>query len=138
MAIIKWNPFREIERFFEEDLIPMVPTFFTSSDFPVDIYEEDNNLVVEVALAGVQPENVEVKVEDNRLKIQGKVEEKKETKEENYWRREIRRGNFQKIITLPYQVEADKANAQFKDGMLKIVLPKKGEEEKGISIPINK
>jgi len=131
MAIIRWDPFREIEKFFSEEFFPALVPTFKLSDLPVDIYETDKELVVEVGLPGFKPEDIKVKVEEDYLVVEGKKEEKKETKEENYYRREIRKGSFKKVIPLPYTIDADKAKAKLEEGILKIVFPKPEKEEKG-------
>jgi len=136
MAIIKWDPFKEIEKLFSEEFFPALVPTFTVSSVPVDIYETDKELVVEVGLPGLKPEDVKVVVEDDRLIIEGKKEEKKEVKEENYYRKEIRRGAFRKVVYLPYVVNEDKAKAKMENGILKIVFPKEEKEEKGKEIKI--
>lgn len=135
MAIIKWDPFREIERIFSEDFFPALFPTFKISDLPVDIYETDKELVVEVGIPGFKSEDVKVKVEDNYLTIEGKKEEKKEEKEGSYFRKEIRRGSFKKVISLPYSVNPDEAKAKIENGILRIVFPKQ-EVEKGKEIKI--
>ena len=127
---IKWRPFKELERpfhlpdpFEEEEWVPFVPAF-RPEEPAVDIYQDKNNLYVEVPLVGIKPENVEVSIEDNILTIQGKVEEKKEVKEKDYLRREIRKGNFRRVIKLPVEVKGHKAEAESANGMLKITIPK--------------
>lgn len=124
MAIIPWEPFRGMERFFEdEDWLPVVP-FRNIKGAEVDVYETDKDVVVEMPLAGVKPEDVEINVEDNVLTAKGETKEEKEEKKRNYWRKEIRRGAFERVVTLPVEVKADKAAAECENGMLKIVLPK--------------
>ncbi len=128
---IKWRQFRELERphhlpeIFgeEEEWVPFVPTF-RAEEPAVDIYQDRDNLYVEVSLAGVKPEEVEISIEDNILTIQGKTEEKKETKEKDYLRKEIRKGAFRRVIKLPVEVKGDRAIAESLSGMLKITIPK--------------
>jgi HSP20 family protein len=128
---IKWRQFRELEkRPFElpdigeeSEWVPFMPAF-RPEEPAVDIYQDRNNLYVEVSLVGVKPENVEVSIEDNILTIQGKAEEKKEIKEKDYLRKEIRRGTFRRVIKLPVEVKGDKALAESAGGMLKITIPK--------------
>jgi len=131
---IKWRQFKELERgpnfpnspdMFRqgEEWIPFVPTFQPEEPI-VDIYQDKNNLYVDVSLSGIKPDNVEISIEDNVLTIQGKGEEKKEIKEKDYLRREIRKGSFRRVIKLPIDVKDSKASAESKDGMLKITIPK--------------
>lgn len=124
MAIIPWEPFQDLEKFFEdEDLFPVIP--LRKSGFPaVDVSEDEKNVYVEMPLAGVKPSDVEISVEDNILTAKGKIEEEKEEKKKNYWMKEIRKGAFERVVTLPTEVKAEKAATELKNGMLKITLPK--------------
>ena len=133
---IKWKPFRELEKpfknpdFYEEeddngrgDWVPFVPTF--KSDEPaVDIYQDKKNLYVELPLGPVDPENVEVYVEDGILSVKGRKKKKKEVQEKDFFRKEISRGGFQRNIKLPVEVREDKTVAESEKGMLKITMPK--------------
>ncbi|HOK35095.1 MAG TPA: Hsp20/alpha crystallin family protein [Candidatus Pacearchaeota archaeon] len=124
MAIIPWEPFQDLEKFFEdEDFFPVIP--LRRGGFPaVDVSEDENSVYVEMPLAGVKPTDVEISVEDNILNVKGKIEEEKEEKKKNYWMKEIRKGAFERAVTLPTEVKAEKATAESKNGMLKITLPK--------------
>ncbi len=125
MAIIPWEPFRDLDKFFEdEDFFPVIP--MRRTDFPaVDIAEDEKNVYVEMPVAGVKPSDVEISVEDEVLTVKGKTEEEKEEKKKNYWKREIRKGEFERAVLLPSEVKAQQAKAEFKNGMLKVTLPKK-------------
>jgi HSP20 family protein len=131
--IRRWEPFREfIERFFEEDF-----DFSISPRLATDVYETDKDLVVEMQVPGFKKEDIKVSFQDDYLKVEGKAEEEKEEKEKNYWRKEIRRGSFVRVIPLPKKVDPRKAKANFKDGVLKISLPKIEEiKETGEEIKI--
>jgi len=101
------------------------------------IYQDKDNLYVEIPLVGVKPENVEVSIEDNILTISGKSEDKKEIKEKDYIRKEIRQGEFRRVIKLPVEVKEDKAAAETVSGLLKITIPKTNKTiSKGKRIPI--
>ena len=131
--IRRWEPFKEfIEKFFEEDL-----DFSISPRLATDVYETDKDLVVEMQVPGFKKEDIKVSFQDDYLKVEGKAEEEKEEKEKNYWRKEIRRGSFVRVIPLPKKVDPKKAKASFKDGILKISLPKIEEiKEAGEEIKI--
>jgi HSP20 family protein len=127
---IKWRPFRELERpfqlpdvFEEDEWVPFVPTF-RAEEPALDIYQDKNNLYVEVPLVGIRPKDVEISIEDNVLTIQGKTEDRKEIKEKDYLRKEIRRGSFRRVIKLPVEVKGNKAKAESSEGILKITIPK--------------
>jgi len=116
----RWEPFKELfEKFFEEDWeLSFSPRLAT------DVYETDKDLVVEMQAPGYSKENIKISFQDDYLKVEGKAEETKEEKEKNYWRKEIRKGSFVRVVPLPLKVDPKKAKASFKDGILKISLPK--------------
>lgn len=128
MALIKWDPFSlepfDIDRYFEE--FPSLISERTSGLITpaVDIYETKDSVVIESPLAGVKPEDVEVSVKENTLLIKGKTEEKKEVKDEDYFRREVKSGSIFRAVSLPTKVIAEKAQASSENGMLKVVIPK--------------
>lgn len=121
-GIIQWSPMRDLNRFFEEDM-------WEGSDFTpaVDVYQDKDNVIVETPLAGVDPEKVEISVENDVLTISGSTEEKKEVKREDYYRKEVRSGSFSRSVILPMSVKADMAEAHSEKGMLKIIIPKADE-----------
>lgn len=127
MALIKWTPF--LEPF--EDMDKMFSEFMPSARgmqagfMPaVDVYEDKNNVIVETQLAGVDPEKVDISVENDVLSIKGESEKKSEVEEKNYYRKEIRRGSFYRSVPLPAHVVGEKASASAEDGVLKVVIPK--------------
>ena len=123
MAIIKWEPFGDIDRFFEEDfLMPAFPKM--KADLAIDIYEKDNNIIAEMQVPGVDPKDIDVSVEDGYLKISGSRKEEKEEKKKNYYRKEIKKGSFERAVRLPAEVLGEKAEADYKDGMIIITIPK--------------
>ena len=80
--------------------------------------------------AGVDPDKIDITLEDNYLKISGVREEKKEEKGKNYYTKQISRGSFQKVVPLEYEVEEDKIEAEMENGVLKIEMPIKNFKEK--------
>ncbi len=131
-GIIHWSPMRDLNRFFEDEM-------FEGADFvpAVDVYQDKDNVIVETPLAGVNPENVDISVENDVLTISGSTEEKKEVKREDYYRKEVRSGSFSRSIILPMAVKSDKAEAHSSKGMLKIIIPKADEvKPKKISVKI--
>jgi HSP20 family protein len=93
----------------------------------LDVYETPEELVVRAAIPGVEPKDVEISVEEDVLTIRGESRKEEEVKEENYLRRELRFGSFQRSLRLPPTVEPEKATATFENGVLKLSLPKKPE-----------
>lgn len=121
-GIIQWSPMRDLNRFFEDDM-------WEGADFvpAMDIYQDKDNVIVETPLAGVDPEKVDISVENDVLTISGCTEEKKEVKREDYYRKEVRAGSFSRSVILPMAVKADMAEAHSEKGMLKIIIPKADE-----------
>lgn len=124
MALIPWRPLSDWERFFEEDwFLPLIP--ISEKIKPaMDLYETDKEVIAELDLPGFDPEKIEISVEDGVLKVTGEMEEKKEEKEKGYWRKEIKRGSFERMVRLPVEVKEDKIEATYDKGILKIVMPK--------------
>jgi len=92
--------------------------------FPkVDIVDHNNEVEVHAALPGVKKEDVDVSVNNHTITIRATIKEDKK-EEGKYFRREIIRGEFQRTLTLPENVESDNAKASFKDGILKVTIPK--------------
>jgi len=128
MAIVKWEPFGELDRFFDE--FP-ASGFGHMGDMAVDMYEDGNNIIAEMSVPGIEPDKVEVTVEGNYLRIVGKREEEKEKKTKRFYSKEIRRGSFERALRLPDPVNEAKVAAEYKDGVLKVILPKLGEKKSG-------
>jgi HSP20 family protein len=106
---------------------------------PVDIYETENDIVLKAELPGVDPRDVEVRIEDNTLYLKGERKFEKEVKEQNYHRVERSYGSFARSFSLPNSISADKVKAEFKDGMLTLTMPKREEAKpKTIKIDVTK
>jgi len=127
MSLIRWSPFFEPFEEMEKAFGDMTPSI-RNNQFgfvpAVDMYEEKDNVVVEANLAGIDPEKVNVSIENDVLCIKGESEKKSEVDDKNYYRKEIRRGSFYRSVTLPAKVDGDRANAVTEDGVLKISIPK--------------
>jgi len=124
MAIIRFEPFfREISKFLDEEFVPMIPSI-RFSEPAIDVYEKGNDIIVEAEVPGMDPKDINIEIEDKTLRISGKMEKKEEVKEKNYYRKEIKTGSFERVISLPSEVKEKEVEATMKDGILKIVLPK--------------
>jgi len=93
----------------------------------VDVYETKDDIVVKAELPGVKPEDVEVSIVGDTLTLKGERRKEAEVREEGYYRIERSYGAFQRSLTLPSVVNAEKVKATYKDGLLEIKLPKKEE-----------
>lgn len=141
MPIVPFRPFRDLDRWFEEDW-PEFPRFPMVRTPRMDIYEDNGNVIAEVELPGIDPKNIDIEVKENYLRVEAKKEEKKEEKEKGYYKKELSRGYYKRVVPLPVEVVGGKAQADYKEGILKITIPKvkptKKEEKKGIKIKVTK
>ena len=149
MAIVRWEPFtnlvsaqREFDRLFKDAFTPFMGEGELSTRTwapPVDIYETENDIVLKAELPGVEPKDVEVKVEDNTLYLKGERKFEKEVKNESYHRVERSYGSFARSFSLPNSISTDKVKAEFKDGLLTLTLPKREEAKpRTVKIDISK
>jgi len=124
MALIPWRPFSELDRFFGDDdwFLPVFPRTGLSKP-AMDLYETDKEIVAEISLPGFDPKKVNVSVKDGLLKVSGEVEEENKEEKKGYWRQEIRKGAFERMVRIP-PVKEDAVEATHKNGVLKIVMPK--------------
>ena len=146
-AVVPWRPFSEMARwesemermfddFFGRRLRPIMderwwPTRAIGLSAPaVDLYEEKDEIVAKIELPGMEKDDIEVNITDHRLTVKGEKKKEKEIKEENYYRSERSYGSFIRALDLPKEVQAEKAQASFKDGVLEIRLPKTEEAKK--------
>lgn len=145
------NPFRllkdfgtEIDKFFES---PFGGLSKKDSDIAIpslDISEDKNNIYVDADLPGFAQKDVKVKMKRDNLVINAEKESKKEedlsagrAEKKNYYHCERYQGSFYREVALPQAVDAEKISAKYKNGVLKVTLPKKEEEkEKEISINV--
>jgi HSP20 family protein len=102
----------------------------------VDIYEDENTFLLKVELPEVSREDVKVNLHDNTLAISGERRFENEEKRDNYHRVERSYGQFYRSFTLPPNINAEAIDAQFKDGVLRLTLPKK-DEAKPKQITVN-
>jgi HSP20 family protein len=130
--LVRWEPLREVmslrqamDRLFEDSFVGLPRlTLNGSGEFPIDMYQEKDNLVVKAALPGVKPEELDITVADDILTIRGEHKEEQETKEDDYLYRERYYGAFSRSVAIPMKVKGDKAEASFEEGVLTLTLPK--------------
>ncbi|MCC5812037.1 MAG: Hsp20/alpha crystallin family protein [Ectothiorhodospiraceae bacterium] len=90
----------------------------------VDVVDQDRQLVLRAEVPGIDRDNLEVSVTDNLVTIRGRSHHEEAKEEGAYYRREISHGAFERTIPLPSDVDADRAKASFRDGILELTLPK--------------
>jgi len=141
MPIIPWRPFRDLDKFFSDDdlLFPALWQRF-GEEPAMDMYETDKNMVVKVNLPGVDPDKIDISVENDTLRVSGKMEEEEKEEKKGYFRREIRYGMFERSVHLPVPVKEKEIKATYDKGVLEIVMPKaeKAKEKQKIKIQVKK
>ncbi|MBT8331261.1 MAG: Hsp20/alpha crystallin family protein [Deltaproteobacteria bacterium] len=149
MPIVKWDPFRDvaalqdrINRIFSESFDSSRELDDDGSLYdwrpPVDIYQAAEGYILKVELAGVEKEDVSVEVKDNVLTLQGERLLDPQVKDEQYYRKERTFGKFQRSFTLQESIKPEQVKASFKNGVLKIVVPRPTKEKaKQVTVKID-
>ncbi len=135
--ITRWDPFREfvtlqdrMNRLFRDSYGPegreeaLTTTTFAP---PVDVYEDEHNVTLKIEVPGIEEKDIDVRIENNTLTVHGERKFEKEEKEENFRRVERQYGSFTRTFTLPNTIDAEKVQADYDKGVLKIQLAKKAE-----------
>jgi HSP20 family protein len=133
--LIRWEPAREMmtlrdamDRLFDDAFTRPLRMYDGQMSIPaVDMYQTDDEVVVKAAVPGAKADDVQINVTGEVLIIKGEIGEKQEVEEKAYHLREQRWGVFERTIALPTDVIADKAKAEFENGILTITLPKAEE-----------
>ena len=141
--LIRWEPARDMmtlreamDRLFDDAFTRPLSMVGNSWSVPaVDMYQTDNEIVVKAAIPGIKAEEVQINITGDVLSLKGEVKQSEEVKEKAYHIHEQRWGAFERTIILPANVVADKAKADFENGILSITLPK-AEEAKPKTITI--
>ena len=135
-VVTRWEPFREfstlqdrMNRLFRETQGNSQDESLTSSSFApaVDVYEDEHNVALKIDVPGIDEKDIDVRIENNTLTVQGERKIEKEEKEQNYRRVERQYGGFTRTFNLPPTVDAEKVQADYDKGVLTITLPKKAE-----------
>ena len=145
MALVRWQPFREVEslqrqmnRLFD-DLVPTGENGFQGgmSFMPaVEMNESPNAVHLKVEVPGLEAKDMDVQVTKDAVSIKGERKSEAKTSENGVTRSEFRYGSFHRVIPLPAQIQNDKVEAEFNNGILTLNLPK-AEEEKNKVIKVN-
>jgi HSP20 family protein len=135
MPVIRWDPFREVVAlqnrlnsvFGNTDTeSPLAAASFVPA---VDVYEDDQKVVLKLEVPGIEEKDLDVSVEKNTLTVKGERKFDKEEKEENFHRIERRYGSFYRAFTLPSTVDSENVDAKYEAGILKLELKKKPEAQ---------
>jgi len=126
------RPFDEMRRMMEDFwLTPFDAVGRWGDGFvpKVDVKEEDKEIIVMAELPGMDQKDIDVTVTRDSIRISGEKKQEEEEKEKGYYRRETSYGSFERIIDLPTEVDENKADAEFRNGVLTITLPKSEEAQ---------
>lgn len=138
MALVKWEPFRDLmamqdrmTRLIDETLSRIWKEEVVRGVWspPVDILERGDELVLKVDLPEVSQSEIDIRVEGSTLIIQGERRLIKDAPEENYIQIERPYGTFRRTFSIPRMIEQEEIKASYKDGVLRIVLPRKQETQ---------
>lgn len=141
-AILPWRPFRELERMTRR-WESVFPSLFEDLDGEpdevfkpaIESYVKNGNLVVRADMPGLEPKDLEVTILGNVLTVKGERKHEEEVKKEDYLRREVSYGAFERRLSLPEGTAADKVKATFKSGVVEVTVPL-GKETVAKKVPI--
>jgi HSP20 family protein len=130
--ITRFDPFRDLARIQEEmgrmlDEREVKPAESIGWTPACDVFEDVDEVVIRAALAGVDPKDVEIRVENGVLTLKGERKVEKEEQKDNYHRVEMAYGHFTRAFALPTSVDPEKVHAESKHGVLAVHLPKRSE-----------
>ncbi|MGZ3536257.1 MAG: Hsp20/alpha crystallin family protein [Thermodesulfobacteriota bacterium] len=136
MTLVKWEPFRDLmamqdrmTRLIDETLSRIWKEDVAQGVWspPVDILERGDEVVLKVDLPGVTQNEIDIRVEEGTVTIQGERKFVKESSEENYVQIERPYGTFRRTFSIPRTIDQESIKASYKDGVLRIILPRKQE-----------
>jgi HSP20 family protein len=154
-GLTQWRPFGEMGRW-DRDMGRLVRNFFGGRAHPlfderwwpaissesqelspdIDLYEDQNEIVVKAELPGMTKDDIQISLNDNILTIRGEKKKEEEDQGKDYYRSERVYGAFVRSLALPAEINQDKVRATFRNGVLEIRLPK-SEQAKKKEIKVN-
>lgn len=146
MPITRWDPFRDVvslqnrlNSFFQDYNREADPVSTASFVPPVDIYEDNQNIVLKLEVPGMKQQDLDIQMENNNLTVRGERKFENEEKEENFHRIERRYGSFFRSFTIPSTVNPESVKADYDAGVLRIQLEKRPEAKpKQIKVEVGK
>jgi HSP20 family protein len=132
MVLRRWEPFRELRQM-QENMDRMWRSFSPGGGetgdeenwaIPLDVVQQGDNIIVKASVPGVNPEDIDVSIENDVLIIKGQTKEEREQQEGNYLMRERRSGSFYRALRLPDTLDSDQAQSHYENGILSITFPR--------------
>jgi HSP20 family protein len=144
MALVRWNPWREMatlqqqmNRLFDETLVPATGLERSLVRVPAAEMEETKDAIhLKLEVPGIETKDLDVQVTENAVSISGERKEETKTEENGVTKSEFHYGKFQRVIPLPARIQNTQVQAEYKDGILSLTLPK-SEEEKNKVVKVN-
>jgi HSP20 family protein len=139
MAIIRWDPFREMNalrqemnRLFDDALVPTSRENGLSFMPAAELEEADEAVLLKLEIPGIESKDLDIQVTAESVSITGERKSEMKTEERGLTRTEFRYGKFQRVIPLPVRINNQEVKADYKDGILHLTLPKAVEERNKI------
>ena len=137
MTLVRWSPFRELHSI-QNEMNRLIESYFTNGGREIgvsafewepvcNLKENDESYTLEAELPGLKKEDIKISLKDGILTVSGERKEEKEKKDKHSHIVERQYGSFCRLFTLPEKVSEDKIDASYKDGILKVLLPKTEE-----------
>jgi HSP20 family protein len=134
MKLVRWSPFRELQRI-QDDMDGLFENFFTKDRELMEpmrfewcplcnLHEDDTNYILEAEVPGLEKDEIKVSLKDNIITLSGERKEEKEDKKKHSHIIERHYGSFSRSFSLPVDVDEEKIDASYKDGVLRVILPK--------------
>lgn len=145
MELVRWNPWKDMwpskkyfSSIFDDVLYPVKDASsdeMWSWDPVVDIYDNQDRIVIKAEIPGVDKKNIAVDLNGRVLTLKGERSSDNEIKEDSYYRKERTYGKFERAFTIPMDVEPEKIKADYKDGVLSVEIPKpEAKKPKNITV----
>jgi HSP20 family protein len=132
MVLRRWEPFRELRQM-QENMDRLWRSFGHQGGeegnvenwaIPLDVVQQGDNIIIKASVPGVNPEDIDVSIENDVLTIKGQTKEEHEHQEGNYLMRERRSGSFYRALQLPDTLDSDQAQPHYEHGVLSITFPR--------------
>lgn len=144
MTLVRWNPWqefatlqRQIDHLFDENILPSALNERGFSRVPAaELQETSDATHLKIELPGIDPKDVDLQVTEKAVYISGERKSETKTEDKGVFKTEFHYGKFQRVIPLPTRIDNTKVTAEYKDGILNLVLPK-AEAEKSKVVKIN-